>query len=207
MIEGRPLRFLSRNLQRPSRFAELRAGDNIHTLTDGEWSLLDGVKQLLRAVGPSHFLCATWTLGYLDMVAVRKMLERGEVLSVRFMVDRSFKSRHPGYCLQLLHDFTAADVRVWSSHAKFVCLTGGAFDVIVLTTANLNKNKRIENFSVCADRELTAAYIGIADDIWRAQGDMDGFDNPADVRRMQDAVMQKGKRTPRRKTFGGFPLR
>ena len=82
-------------------------------------------------------------------------------------------------------------IRIWSSHAKFSILTGGAFDVLYLTSANLNANRRLENFSLFAGGDLPGQYMALVTDMWAAQGDGEAFDSPKLARRQQKHVQRR----------------
>ena len=50
-------------------------------------------------------------------------------------------------------------------------------------SANLNRNKRIENFTLWADPTMVSEYVAMVDELWAAQGVSEGFDESWAVRR------------------------
>ena len=97
------------------------------------------------------------------------MLRAKEVRSFRLLVDRSFQTRTPDYCRLARELFGDGAIRVWSSHAKFCIFSGGKFDVLYLTSANLNANKRLENHTVVAGGEVPAQYLGMVAELFDLQ--------------------------------------
>ena len=61
---------------------------------------------------------------------------------------------------------------MWNSHAKFVLVLGGKIDVLYTTSANLNQNKRLENFTLFAGGDLPRQ----GEDLWKLQRPGEGFE-------------------------------
>ena len=85
------------------------------------------------------------------------------------MVDRSFQTRQPGYCALARSLFGDDAIRVWSSHAKFAVFSGSGFDVLYLTSANMNQNKRLENHTVVAGVVLPEQYLDMVEELFDIQ--------------------------------------
>ena len=154
------MEFVGRKSWHPKRqFAELQDGDSVHGMSDGSWSFTDALLALADRTGSCHLVVSTWTAAAADIKRAHKLLDDGIFESVRFLVDRSFLTRQPRYCELLRATFGDESIRVWSAHAKFALLMGGEFDVLYLTSANLNKNKRLENFSVFCGGDLCRPNI------------------------------------------------
>ena len=150
-------------------FGGLVDGAMVHAISDGTWGLSDGICEILRIVGKCDLVVSKWTAGHADLKRAEKLLRAKEVRSFRLMVDRSFETRAPDYCRLARELFGDGAIRVWSSHAKFCILSGGKFDVLYLTSANLNANKRLENHTVVAGGEVPAQYLEMVDDLFDLQ--------------------------------------
>ena len=187
------MHIIARNPATPATaFAGLHDGTTIHGITNGDWSMTDAIIELLTAhTGPSDLIIATWTAGAADIKRSEQLLRTAEVSSCRFLVDRSFQTRQPRYCLLLREAFGDEAVRVWSAHAKFVILTGGRFDVLYLTSANLNQGRRIENFSIFAGGPLPREYLSLVAEMWAAQKPGEAFEVPALAERQQKQVLAR----------------
>lgn len=168
-----------RRFKKLGQFAQVQAGWTIHGLSDGKWSLADALIRLQRAVGKCHLTCATWTAAGADLTQVSAMLARGDWDSVRFLLDYSFVTRKQESAQELRQLFGVDCIRLWRGHCKFSILHGGAFDILYLTSANLNKNPRVENFTVYCGGELPGEYLSLVNDIYAAQTGEEVMRNPA----------------------------
>ena len=106
-------------------FEGLAEGATVHAISDGTWSLTDGLCEILRIVGKCDLAVSTWTAAQADLKRAERLLRAREVKSLRLMVDRSFQTRQPGYCALARKLFGDDAIRVWSSHAKFAVFSGG----------------------------------------------------------------------------------
>ena len=178
------MKFVGRNVVSPlALFHGVRSGESLHGLTDGSWSSLDATFALLDLTGPAHLTVATWTAATADLSHVAQAMAERAFLSVRMLLDRSFPTRQPKYCAQMRSLFGEHAIRLWDCHAKFTVLQGETMDVLYLTSANLNRNRRIENFSVFFDGPLPGEYLRICRELWEEQGDGSAFDIPSQPRR------------------------
>ena len=55
--------------------------------------------------------------------------------------------------------------------------------MLVLTSANLNQNRRIENYSLIADSGMVSEYRSLVEDLYLLQLETEGFDDPKAGRR------------------------
>ena len=172
--------------------SDLAPGVSLHGLTDGTWSLIDAIRVTLDHIGTiSCLTVSTWTANQADISSAYELLSDKRVKDVRFLIDRSFQTRQPGYCQALRERFGDGAIRVWNSHAKFVLFQGGAFDVLYLTSANLNQNRRIENFTAICGDSIPGQYANLISDLFKAQKPSQGFLNPKVGRHHTSAVFGK----------------
>lgn len=153
-------------------------GASAHGISDGSWSLIQAIRGLLDRTGPADLVVATWTAAHADIAEAEKFLEDGRVRSMRMIVDRSFQNRQPAYCEAARAAFGDAAIRVAATHAKFVLVLGGErdfADVLLLTSANLNKNPRLENYSVFAGGALVEQYAAMVERLFGLQAPGQGF--------------------------------
>ena len=94
-------------------FEELVEGATVHAISDGTWSLTDGLCEILRIVGKCDLAVSTWTAAQADLKRAERLLDSSEVKSLRLMVDRSFQTRQPGYCALARKLFGDDAIRVW----------------------------------------------------------------------------------------------
>lgn len=167
---------------------DLRPGYAAHGIGDGSWSLIQAIRGVLERTGPANLVVATWTANRADIAEAHQFLSDGRVRDLRLIVDRSFATRQPAYCAAARERFGDDAIRVASVHCKFTLVLDGEFDVLLLTSANLNRNRRMENYSVFAGGDLPREYARMVDALFGAQESGEGFDRPACARRHTDAM-------------------
>jgi hypothetical protein len=144
-------------------------GTELFVLTFGQFSLLDLITALLDTTGPADVTISTWTAATADLTRAEEFLRDGRIRSLRFLVDRSFLTRQPGYARQLVEAFGQDAVRTTRTHAKFATITNGEWAVSVRTSMNMNENPRLEYAEVSDDRDIAGWLIGIVDEIWATE--------------------------------------
>ena len=188
--KARETHWIGRNSAGPvEAFRGLKEGSSIYGLSDGTWSLIDGIEALLDLCGPSDVTIATWTAAHADLERAERLLGDGRIKTLRLLVDRSFEGRQPAYCIRARSLFGDQAIRVWNSHAKFCLLLGGELDVLYLTSANLNANKRLENYSVIAGGALPAEYLAAVEELWKIQKPGEAFDGGSFLGRRHTAAV------------------
>jgi len=165
-------------------FRNLEANTGILGITNGSWDKIDALAELLLISGPSKVAISTWTAAGAHIQQAQRMIHSRLITDLRLMVDRSFLSRQPEYCATARLVFGDESIRVWNSHAKFIVLEPrDGPNIVYLTSANLNQNKRIENFQLfCSDR-IANEYLALVDRIFDLQSSGEGFRSTTSGRR------------------------
>ena len=182
--------FIARNVYPRSLYEGLAPGDVRHGLSDGKWDLIELLRGVtLEAGARCRLTLAVWTVNGDHGRQMKYFLRDGLCAKITLLVDRSFPTRKPEYCEIVRETYGDDAIRVWSSHAKFAIWTGGDIDVLAMFSANLNKNPRVENYTVWADSQMAGEYLAMANDLWRRQGAERGFALPARARKDTEAVL------------------
>ena len=143
--------------------APLSENQSVFGLSDGRWGFVDALWAILKKTGPADVAISTWTAAGADIEDVHALIKSALIRSVTFFVDRSFVSRQGKFCAVLRNKFGDDSIRLWDGHAKFALIQGQNFSCVYLTSANLNKNPRIENFQAHPEPEVVAVYAHIVD--------------------------------------------
>ena len=138
-------------------------GCEIFVLTQGQFSLFDVVEYLLSVSGPADVCISTWTAAGADTQCAKDMLKNGNIKTIRWVVDRSFKSRQPAYCSILEREFGDC-IRTTRTHAKFITIINDEWSFAVRTSMNMNSNPRIEDLEISEDIDLTKYLIKFVDE-------------------------------------------
>jgi hypothetical protein len=133
-------------------------GCEIFGLNCGQFSFFNILEHCLNEIGPAHCVVATWTAAGADIKRAKAFCNKSELLSMKWLIDRSFRSRQPGLCAILTENFGAESIRTASSHAKFMLLYNDDWNIVIRTSMNLNMNKRIEDFEI-SDSPVFLKYM------------------------------------------------
>lgn len=127
---------------------EITKGCDLFGLTKGDFSMIDILRHIARQIGPCRIDIGTWTAAAADIRQAEAMLGDRNILSMRWLLDRSFPQRQEAYFRSLLERFGRDSVRLARFHAKFILLENDGWSVAVRTSMNLNLNQRIEFFEI-----------------------------------------------------------
>lgn len=141
----------------------LSPGCEIFGLTAGQFDLISVIEHCADQIGPCHVSICTWTAADGDIRTAWNFLERGDFLSLRFLVDASFYTRKPDWCQALLDRAGTESLRATKTHAKFVTMRNDKWSLAIRTSMNLNVNRRTENFEISDDGDLCGYLEKIVD--------------------------------------------
>ena len=147
----------------------LDIGVCIHGITDGGWSVMDAIEHLAELAAPVDLAISTWTSTLRDVRRLGRLVESKHVRSIRFLADRSMPSREPKV-MALIRETLGDDViRIWNCHAKFSLIRGPRLALVYLTSANMNMNKRLEDFTVMEGAEPIGKYVELVERLYAKQ--------------------------------------
>ena len=173
-------------------FDDLEEGLSYHGISDGRWSVTAALRILLDQVGPSHLTLAAWTVGREAAQGLAALLADERCLGLRLLVDRSFEARHPSYAATIRELFGDETIRTWNSHAKFYVLSGGEFDILYRSSANLAQNIRLEDWSLHCGGGLPGRYLELARAIFELQQPGQGWGEGQRLARRQTEQVLRG---------------
>lgn len=142
---------------------EITKGCDIFGLTKGDFSMIDILRHVAKEIGPCRIDCGTWTAAAAEIGQAFDMLKDGNILAMRFLVDRSFPARQPKYFHALRVRFGDDCIRMARFHAKFILLENDNFSVAVRTSMNLNLNERIEFYELSEGSPISGYLSQIMD--------------------------------------------
>jgi hypothetical protein len=173
------------------------SGTEVFGFTSGEFSLIDVINAVVKRMDNPRMILSTWTAAKAEMDHVHQFLESGAVRSAQWIVDRSFQNRQPALCQALRAQFGDQAIRVQRVHCKFALVWDKTKRATIQTSANLNRNLRIENVSISSCPVFFSAYKDLARDIFDLQEPGDGFESSAHVtesfRKVADKPAKKRK--------------
>lgn len=156
---------------------KIESGCEIFGFTKGQFSFVDLLSVILDQTGPADVVISTWSAAEADLKRAKIFLQNNKIRSLKFLIDYSFKSRHPEYCSDLLGLFDEDSIRVTVLHSKFAMIKNHDWDIVVRTSMNLNYNPRFENFEISDDPLLYDFMQVLVDEVWNNQAAGEGFSN------------------------------
>lgn len=146
-------------------FPDLRNGMCEYAISNGSFSLIDLIDYILEYTGAANMDISTWVASYASVQHVEDFLEENTINNFRFVVDRGFlNTRKPLY--DKIKKLYGDVIAVTSNHAKFTIIYNDKYNFVIETSANLNKNNRLENFRVTEDKEYCDFFRSVFDDIF-----------------------------------------
>lgn len=143
---GKPFEILAKKMVRiPGK------DEAIHFVTNGDFSMAECLIYLLKLIGPSDVMIATWSISELAMRQLLILKEKGIVKSCRFLVDPRVKVRNPKPLQILQQNFPYALVKC---HAKVTLIQSAEHHVVIVSSANLSRNPRIERGIIYNNQEI-----------------------------------------------------
>lgn len=142
---------------------EITKGCDLFGLTKGDFSMIDILRHVAKQIGPCRIDVGTWTAAAAEIKQAFDMLNDKNIISARFLVDRSFPQRQPKYYAALQEKFGEGSVRLARFHAKFILLENENFSVAVRTSMNMNLNERIEFFELSEGSPISGYLREVVD--------------------------------------------
>ena len=202
-----PKKFIGRKTHYLDFARNLKDGDVRHGLSDGSWPFMRLIEVVAQQMDRPNMGLAVWT-AYGNDIEKLYRLSKKNLGKVSILLDRSFPSRRPESSKKMRELFGDDKIRMWNCHAKFCLLTGGGFDALILTSANLNKCIRVENFTIWCDHEMVWQYHTIIEDVFELQRETDCFTSKSVGvgRSTANQVLNASNPRIKRKSFGGIAM-
>jgi len=129
-------------------------------LTQGDFSLIDLIHEILKKIGKSDVICTTWSAGIKDAHQVRWMIDSDLINSFKIITDHSYATRQKKYAAALDDLFGKENIRTSEIHAKFTLIKNENWNIVIRTSMNLNANKTCENFEIDDSKQVYDFYMG-----------------------------------------------
>lgn len=145
----------------------LEPGIEIYTMVVGQFHAINVVEAIIDQIAePVNLDISSWTIAHFEIERVAHYIANGAAARVRFITDRSFKTRHPSILATLAETVGRENIRVLRCHAKFATIQNEQWHIVIRTSANFNSNPRIENYEISDDPQLYIYVTEIVDEIF-----------------------------------------
>jgi len=121
--------------------------------TAGQFSMSDLIEHILLQTGPADLYISTWAASSAGLKKTFEFLNNGMLRNLKFMIDTGAKQYRDNQFAQLLDRFGDC-IRTTRIHAKFFVIRNQKWNIVVRTSANLNRNLRLENFEIDENKDF-----------------------------------------------------
>ena len=132
---------------------DLKKGMRRFGFTAGQFSMSDLIQHILNQTGPADLYISTWAASSDGLKKAFEFLNNGMLRNIKFMIDTGAKQYRDGQFGALLNKFGDC-IRTTRIHAKFFVIRNEKWDIVVRTSANLNRNLRLENFEIDESKDF-----------------------------------------------------
>jgi len=145
---------------------DINHGQTVYAFTGGQFGVINILSHLLKITGKADVKIMTWSAGDADLQYLSDMLKKSIIKSLQLLIDFSFPTRQPQYCKKILTLFPKT-IKATNLHAKILIVSNENWHFTVLTSMNLNQNRRFENLEIVEGNEMTKFHLDIFQAIWK----------------------------------------
>lgn len=127
----------------PSGLGALVPGLNKHFYSKGAFNLIQLVLYILKQTGPAHVFISSYSIAEDSLSTLKRYQERGEILSIRFLIDNRVRTISPKPFDFLVTAFPGA-YRCCALHAKVALIWNERFTISVVGSQNATHNPKLE---------------------------------------------------------------
>ena len=137
----------------PRGLGRIEKGKDKHFYSDGAFNLIQLVAYLLKQTGPAHVFLTSYSIAEDSLGTLKRKLERGEILSIRFIIDSRVKSVSPKPFDVLSHSFPGS-YRCRAVHAKVALVYNEDWQLTVIGSQNATRNPKLERGIIHTSAEV-----------------------------------------------------
>lgn len=142
-------------LERTSQLGSVKQGVDKHFYSNGAVNLVQLMLYVLRQTGPAHVFLSSYSIAEDSVSTLRRYVDDGTILSIRFLIDNRVRSISPKPFAHLITSFPDS-YRCTSLHAKVALISNEGWHVSIVGSQNATHNPKLER-----------GIIHTSEDIWR----------------------------------------
>ena len=123
-------------------------GRQKHYYSDGNFNLIRLIFHILKQTGPAHVFMTTYSISQQSLEKVQSAINKGEMLSIRFLIDNRVKVMSPIPFQMLRQSFV---YRCVSLHAKVALIENDEWKISIVTSQNATDNPKLERGVIFTD--------------------------------------------------------
>ena len=130
-------------LSHPSNLGPMIKGVNKHFYSVGGFNLIQLIFYVLHFTGPANLFLTSYSISVDSINALRRKVDRNEILSVKFLIDNRVRSISPKPFDVLVNTFPGA-YRCCAMHAKVALIWNDTWKVDIVGSQNATCNPKLE---------------------------------------------------------------
>lgn len=130
-------------LMSPSGLGSIKQGQDKHFYSDGAFNLIQLLLYVIKQTGPAHVFLTTYSIADESIKALKRMVDNGEILSIRYIVDNRVRSISPKNFDLLVCTFPGC-YRCRALHAKVALVYNDAWTISIIGSQNATRNPKLE---------------------------------------------------------------
>lgn len=147
------IELLPGKLLHPDALGAITPGTDKHFYSSGAFNLIQLVLYILKQTGPAHLFLSTYSISNESLATLVKYRDRGDILSVRFLIDNRVRTISPKPFDFLVTSFPDA-YRCCALHAKVALVWNDTWHVSVVGSQNATHNPKLERGIIHTGREI-----------------------------------------------------
>lgn len=159
------MRFIKNSTPRDI-FPGFGKGYSTFGMNNGSFSFADVIEYILNHTGPAHALLSSWVASRAAGEKVIDLMNNRRLLSAKFLVDKMVMETRGNFYELIVRRFGVDAIRTSLVHAKFCVLRNNDWSVVIETSANLNRNRRLESFRITENERFCLFFEEIFDNFF-----------------------------------------
>lgn len=147
------IELLPGKLLHPDALGAVTPGTDKHFYSSGAFNLIQLVLYILKQTGPAHLFLSTYSISNESLATLVKYRDRGDILSVRFLIDNRVRTISPKPFDFLVTSFPDA-YRCCALHAKVALVWNDIWHVSVVGSQNATHNPKLERGIIHTGRAI-----------------------------------------------------
>ncbi|MFY7884100.1 MAG: hypothetical protein ACOVOV_04565 [Dolichospermum sp.] len=134
----------------------LQMGDMVEFFTDGKWSTHHLVEELVRRIGTCKIYFSTWAISEESIRVLFKLKEEGLLSEINALLESKIpgqKDKAFGFAKEFFDE-----IRLTHCHAKVTILQNDHYSIVVNSSSNWTRNKRLESGVIICSHESAAFH-------------------------------------------------
>lgn len=140
-------------LLHPDALGVITLGIDKHFYSNGAFNLIQLVLYIVKQTGPAHLFLSTYSISNESIATLVKYRDRGDILSIRFLIDNRVRTISPKPFDYLITSFPDA-YRCCALHAKVALIWNEAWHVSVVGSQNATHNPKLERGIIHTGRDI-----------------------------------------------------